>query len=37
MKTRLLKHGICELTQEYRGNEHDGIDLVKEGYMWMKF
>lgn len=32
-KTRILKHGICEITQEYRSNNHDGIDIVKEGYM----
>ena len=33
MKTRLLKHGVCELTQEYRIGNHNGIDIVKEGYM----
>lgn len=33
MKTRLLKHGVCELTQEYRIGSHNGIDIVKEGYM----
>ena len=33
MKTRLLKHGVCELTQEYRKDNHNGIDIVKEGYM----
>lgn len=31
-KARVLKHGICEVTQGYKGAKHQGIDIVKEGY-----
>ena len=32
LKTRVLKYGVCEVTQEYKGNAHNGIDIVKQGY-----
>ena len=32
IRARVLKHGVCEVTQEYKGNAHNGIDIVKEGY-----
>lgn len=32
VKTRTLKYGKCEITQEYKGTSHRGIDLVREGY-----
>lgn len=31
-KARVLQHGVCEVTQEFKGNAHKGIDIVKEGY-----
>lgn len=31
-KVRVLGSGVCEVTQEYKGNAHRGIDIVKEGY-----
>jgi hypothetical protein len=31
-KARVLKHGVCEVTQGYKGEKHKGIDIVKEGY-----
>lgn len=32
MKCRVLKSGICEVTQEYKGAQHGGIDIVNKGY-----
>ena len=32
IRARVLKHGVCEVTQEYKGSVHNGIDIVKEGY-----
>lgn len=32
IRARVLKHGVCEVTQEYKGSAHNGIDIVKEGY-----
>ena len=32
IRARVLKHGVCEVTQEYKGSTHNGIDIVKEGY-----
>ena len=29
---RVLQSGRCEVTQEYKGASHAGIDIVKEGY-----
>lgn len=31
-KARVLKHGVCEITQDYKSGSHNGIDIVKEGY-----
>lgn len=31
-KARVLESGVCEVTQEYKGNAHRGIDIVREGY-----
>ena len=31
-KARVLQHGVCEITQEFKGTSHKGIDIVKEGY-----
>lgn len=31
-KARVLQRGVCEVTQEYKGQAHRGIDIVKEGY-----
>ena len=31
-KARVLQNGVCEVTQEFKGNAHKGIDIVKEGY-----
>lgn len=31
-KARVLQHGVCEVTQEFKGTAHKGIDIVKEGY-----
>jgi len=31
-KARVLGSGVCEVTQEYKGTAHRGIDIVKEGY-----
>ena len=31
-KARVLRSGMCEVTQEYKGGAHNGIDIVKEGY-----
>lgn len=31
-KARVLRHGVCEITQEFKGTAHKGIDIVKEGY-----
>lgn len=31
--TRVLQSGACEVTQEYKGTAHNGIDIVKKGYM----
>lgn len=30
---RVLQSGVCEVTQEYKGSTHAGIDIVKKGYM----
>lgn len=30
---RVLQHGVCEITQEYKGSAHKGIDIVKEGHV----
>lgn len=30
--TRVLQSGVCEITQEYKKGEHEGIDIVKKGY-----
>lgn len=30
---RVLQSGMCEVTQGYKGAQHNGIDIVKEGYM----
>ncbi len=32
MKCRVLESGICEVTQEYKGAQHGGIDVVNKGY-----
>lgn len=29
---RVLESGICEITQEYKGAQHGGIDIVNKGY-----
>lgn len=29
---RVLESGICEITQEYKGLQHGGIDIVNKGY-----
>lgn len=29
---RILRAGVCEVTQEYKKGYHDGIDIVKKGY-----
>lgn len=29
---RVLESGICEITQEYKGVQHGGIDIVNKGY-----
>lgn len=29
---RVLESGICEITQEYKGLQHGGIDIVDKGY-----
>lgn len=31
-KARVLESGMCEVTQEYKGSAHAGIDIVREGY-----
>lgn len=31
-KARVLKSGVCEVTQDYKGSSHNGIDIVKKGY-----
>lgn len=31
-KARVLQSGVCEVTQEYKGQAHRGIDIVREGY-----
>ena len=31
-KARVLESGMCEVTQEYKGQAHRGIDIVREGY-----
>lgn len=31
-KARVLKYGVCEITQDYKSGSHNGIDIVKEGY-----
>ena len=31
-KARILKSGKCEITQLYKANTHNGIDIVGEGY-----
>lgn len=33
LKARVLQYGVCEVTQEYKGTAHKGIDIVKEGYL----
>jgi len=32
-KARVLQSGECEVTWEYKGAAHNGIDIVKKGYM----
>lgn len=32
IKARVLGSGMCEVTQEYKGAAHNGIDIVKQGY-----
>lgn len=32
IKARVLGSGMCEVTQEYKGAKHNGIDIVKAGY-----
>ena len=32
MKCRVLESGICEVTQEYKGAQDGGIDIVNKGY-----
>ena len=32
IKARVLQSGMCEVTQEYKGVAHNGIDIVKQGY-----
>jgi hypothetical protein len=32
-KARVLQSGMCEVTQGYKGTKHNGIDIVKKGYM----
>lgn len=31
-KARVLESGVCEVTQEYKGTAHRGIDIVGNGY-----
>ena len=31
-KARVLESGVCEVTQEYKGTAHRGIDIVREEY-----
>lgn len=31
-KARVLQYGVCEVTQEYKGAAHKGIDIVKQNY-----
>ena len=31
-KARVLENGMCEVTQEYKGSKHKGIDIVKKDY-----
>lgn len=31
-KARVLKYGVCEVTQDYKSGSHNGIDIVKKGY-----
>lgn len=31
-KTRVLQSGFCEITQNYKNQNHNGIDIVREGY-----
>lgn len=32
-KARVLQSGECEVTWEYKGTAHNGVDIVKKGYM----
>lgn len=32
MRCRVLESGICEVTQEYKGTQHGGIDVVNKEY-----
>lgn len=32
MKCKVLESGICEVTQEYKGLQHGGIDVVNQNY-----
>ena len=32
IRARVLQSGMCEVTQEYKGAKHNGIDIVKQGY-----
>lgn len=32
MKCRVIESGICEVTQEYKGAQHGGIDVVNQNY-----
>jgi len=32
VKTRVIQNGSCEITQQFNGNEHGGIDIVGKGY-----
>ena len=31
-KARVLESGMCEVTEEYKGRAHAGIEIVREGY-----
>lgn len=32
VRTREIQGGLCEITQEYKGTAHNGIDIVNQGY-----
>lgn len=32
VNTKVIQGGLCEITQEYKGAAHNGIDIVNKGY-----